>query len=208
MFNILKNKLKSVFGYNKKSVRLSYREKAVAAITPGSLISGSSMDRQHGIDHAFKFAEGSSLLDVGCHDGEIPLAFASQGVNFIDGVDLSPACIHSARDSFRCSSVDSNFQVCDLALGVDELKRQVRKSKYDIVCYLGVHHHLSNQMPLNMLDELESCLFAMCQKVLLVRCPATYFVELEPKIISSSFKLYKGPIKGPVGDLFVFQRKH
>ena len=208
MISRIKYLIKRILPAYKPARKRTYREKAINAQAPELLISGTPEDRLHGLDQIFSFANGASLLDAGCHDGGVAWAFASHGITFIDGVDISPACINAAQRRFLGSSIDTSFSVCDLACGANSLRGYLRQSKYDFVCYLGVHHHLLGQMSEHELADFESFIFSMSSRFLIVRCPSKYMNSLHSRIVQSSFTLLHGPIEGPVGDLMIFQRDH
>jgi len=208
MISRIKYLIKRILPAYKPARKRTYREKAINAQAPELLISGTPEDRLHGLDQIFSFANGASLLDAGCHDGGVAWAFASHGITFIDGVDISPACINAAQRRFLGSSIDTSFSVCDLACGANSLRGYLRQSKYDFVCYLGVHHHLLGQMSKHELADFESFIFSLSSRFLIVRCPSKFMDDLHSRVIESSFTLLHGPIEGPVGDLMIFQRDH
>ena len=206
MFSRIKGLIKAVLPVNRPTTKRTYREKAISAQTPELLISGTAEDRLHGLDQIFSFADGGSLLDAGCHDGGVAWAFASHGISFIDGVDISAACISAAQRRFFNSSIDASFSVCDLAGGASNLRDHLRQSKYDFVCYLGVHHHLLGQMNKHELEDFEAFIFSLSSRFLAIRCPAKFMNDLSSRVIMSSFTLRHGPIEGPIGDLMIYER--
>jgi 2-polyprenyl-3-methyl-5-hydroxy-6-metoxy-1,4-benzoquinol methylase len=141
-----------------------YRERVLRATDPWELVTGTEGDRLHGLDAAL-FAGGRSLLDLGCNNGTVARAFAENGATFVDGFDLSGMCIRHAQGAFPGSRADAHFAVCDLSLGITELRRKARRDRYDVVCYLALHQHLRKQVPLKNLVQFEDEIVAMAKDI-------------------------------------------
>ena len=184
-----------------------YRRVAATTTNSSRLISGTAPDRLHGLDDAMASAAGCSVLDVGCHDGTVAEAFAKAGAHRVEGCDIFAHGIETAR--CRVGAVQSNceFFVVDLSLGVEELMRLPLLRRADIVCYLGIHHHLRKQMSRAALVELEAEIFSRAGIRLLVRTPRRYFDDLQRRIVSAGFQAEADFVVGNVGALRSYARE-
>lgn len=151
-------------------------------------------------------ATGCSVLDVGCHDGTVAEAFARAGADRIEGCDIFAHGIETARYRVGTMQPNCEFFVVDLSLGVGELTRIALLRRADIVCYLGIHHHLRKQMSRAALVELEAEIFSRAGIRLLVRTPRRYFVDLQRRIVSSGFQPEGDFVVGNVGALRSYAR--
>jgi len=112
---------------------------------------GSLFDRFRGLQPLFDRAQGSTVLDVGSSDGLISYEFARRGSTLIHGLELDPFSVQFSKYLFREIPIDHLFLETDLALGVRSTSLPSQTSgnlceKYDIVLFLGVYHHLLNQV--------------------------------------------------------------
>ena len=184
----------------------SYRRFAATTTDSARLISGTSRDRLHGLDDAMASATGCSVLDVGCHDGTVAEAFARAGADRIEGCDIFAHGIETAKCRVAAVQPSCEFFVVDLSLGVGELARLPLLRRADIVCYLGIHHHLLKQMARAALVELEAEIFSRAGTRLLVRTPRRYFDDLQRRIVSAGFQPEGDFVVGNVGALRSYAR--
>ena len=157
------------------------RIRADATFQP-RLISGSPKDRLAGLDPLLDRAKGTRILDIGCHKGLVAHAFSSAGAALIHGIDHSPSSICTAKALHAECEQPHLFAVFDLREGGAALDRWIENAggeAYDIVLYLGVHHHLERQMERGELDALVLTLAAKARSYLAVRTPAASISRLD-----------------------------
>lgn len=173
---------------------------------PSRSIAGETGDRVFGLDLAFDKAKGASVLDIGCHDGRIAERFAMAGAAHIDGLDISATFIEMAAERFLGLPTRSRFRVADLSKGAAVLEGLELLNGYDLVCYLGVHHHLKKQMPGERLSELVQVICAMASDHLVIRTPQVHFDPLLPEILATGFEPVSPFFKGKIAPVRHFQR--
>ncbi|MGN6487630.1 MAG: class I SAM-dependent methyltransferase [Devosia sp.] len=190
-------------GYRKK---LQYKH----ASDPADLIAGGPEDRLAGLETVLASAPGRTVLDVGSHDGTVAEAFAKAGATRIDGCDIFERGVALATERVASIQPNSSFHVADLSLGPKALQALPLLPKYDIVCYLGVHHHVKWQMSPSALERLTAAIVGRSSDLLAVRTPLKYFDGLHRMISAGGFvpvgDLVTGENRG-VGPLRVYRRR-
>jgi 2-polyprenyl-3-methyl-5-hydroxy-6-metoxy-1,4-benzoquinol methylase len=186
--------------------KLGYRRRARVAASPDLLISGTRDDRLQGLGPVLAEANGCSVLDVGCHDGTVALAFAAAGASLVQGCDIYQEGISQAIG--KLTRLNSCFFFCqaDLSKGITAFRDLGIALEFDIVCYLGVHQHLKRQMIYADLVKLERDIFSRCRSQLIVRTPMRHLRVLEPRIVESGFRPVGPVVSGPVGSLRIYSR--
>lgn len=154
---------------------------------PARLISGQPAARLLGLEAALSEARGRTVLDVGCHDGSVAEAFAKAGALRVDGCDISSRGVQVANERVPRIQPSSSFYVSDLSKGPAALEVLPLLPKYDIVCYLGMHHHLVNQMSPADLRQLTAAILDRCSDIFVARTPLVRFDELHQMIIGNGF---------------------
>lgn len=173
---------------------------------PAGTIAGETADRIFGLEPALQNADGASVLDIACHDGRIAERFAGAGATLIDGLDISETCIGAARDRPWPEETSRRFQVVDLSTGPSALEGIGLRTGYDLVLYLGIHHHLKNQMKPDLLAALENAIFSLATDHLAVRTPQVHFDPLLPQILEAGFEPASGYLKGNIAPVRHFRR--
>jgi len=115
---------------------------------------GSHDVREVGLRDLLLYAEGSSVLDVGCNRGHVGYEFYRHGATKVHGCDIHAPSIDCARQWFTELTIDSRFEVVDLTRGDVELHKHFGASTYDIVLFVGVLHKLKRAMPVKDLTNL------------------------------------------------------
>ena len=97
--------------------------------------------------HGYSSAAGLKVLDIGCGNGYVLFQYARNGAD-VTGVDLTATAIDLSRKRFGQGGLPGTFVEIDgehLPFGDDH---------FDIVCSMGVLHHIANPQP--MVDEILS----------------------------------------------------
>lgn len=99
-------------------------------------------------------ARGCSVLDLGCNRGMVCMEFANNGAASVAGCDNYEKGIEVAREVFSdVRSVASQFEVCDLTKGPNEL-RVFGQYNYDMVLMLATYHKIKRKMTDDALSAL------------------------------------------------------
>ncbi len=174
-----------------------------------SAYKGNLFERFYGLDSIWSSCEGASILDVGCCDGLIDYEFARRGAGLIHGIDLDPKRIQFAQTLFENVPLKSKFSQVDLAIGMQAFDKVFGDSaldKYDIVLFLGIHHHLRNQMTFKDLNELVVSLFNKTNKWIAIRTPRMW--EIDPIAEQLGFESkFHFPELGKVRELKIYRKK-
>jgi glycosyltransferase involved in cell wall biosynthesis len=169
--------------------------------------------RLHGLDPIFGAASGASICDLGAGDGAIARRLLDRGAAAIDGFELDAGRVALANDlcagfagvRFRQADL-SDWPAFEARLGRDLMP------SYDIVLYLGLHHHLpaaSRMRVLASAAQRASSWFA-------VRTPGALFLSdsIEKALAAQGFKLHAATSSpaGPagstgLGNSYVFTRE-
>jgi 2-polyprenyl-3-methyl-5-hydroxy-6-metoxy-1,4-benzoquinol methylase len=136
---------------------------------------------------AFSFAKGKTVIDVGCHDGTVAEAFRDAGAAKIDGCDIFIEGVERARKLVPAG----HFVQCDLSKGSDHFKSLGFGAEYDIVCYLGMQHHLSRQMQAEHLNQLVEMLADMAKSMFLLRTPDRYIDSVQDILLAKGFRQHE-----------------
>jgi len=186
--------------------KLGYRKRAKNASSPDLLISGTRYDRLQGLEKVLDQASGRSVLDVGCHDGTVAVAFAKAGASLIQGCDIYEGGVAQAISKLTDLNACCLFKQADLSEGVAAFCALDFASAFDIVCYLGIHQHLKRQMPYSDLVKLENEIFSRSRSLLIIRTPKRHLKNLVPRVLALGFKAVAPSVSGKVGSLQMFIR--
>jgi len=115
---------------------------------------GSHDVREIGLRDLLFYAEGSSVLDIGCNRGHVGYEFYRHGATKVHGCDIDAPSVDCARQWFTELTIDSKFEVVDLTKGKLELSKFFGESPYDIVLFVGVLHKLKRAMAEESLKHL------------------------------------------------------
>jgi len=95
--------------------------------------------------HGYSTSKGLRVLDVGCGNGYVLFQYARHGAE-VAGVDLTRTAIELSRKRFALGGLSGDFRE------VDGNSLPFTDNCFDIVCSMGVLHHISNPRP--MADEM------------------------------------------------------
>lgn len=98
--------------------------------------------RLAGLDTLLAACNGCSILDIGCAEGLIAEQCLLAGARQIDGVELDAERVLEAQRRNMKNADRVHFFAMDLNQPHALEQSSSLQSKYDIVLYLGVHHHL------------------------------------------------------------------
>jgi predicted O-methyltransferase YrrM/2-polyprenyl-3-methyl-5-hydroxy-6-metoxy-1,4-benzoquinol methylase len=162
-------------------------------------------DRIDGLDSLFRTVKGKTVLDLGIADGIISKICLDSGAKFIHGIDIEEDRVKKA--STLCNHPASLFITADLNNGLSPIIENFVHTKYDVVLYLGVHHHLLPQNHKNILHEIANC----CSFQIYIRTSNRLFLEedLQNELALLGFKLIftkQGCSSNLLGSLWTFQR--
>jgi len=152
------------------------------------LIAGNAADRLSGLDPLFQVEPGFNVLDIGCHEGFILERLVRCGAGVIHGVDLHrPSLAAAAR---RLEGHPALLKHLDLCEGMAGLRRELPVSpRYDLLLYLGIHHHMARQMPADALSAFVNELFPLTGRYLAIRTPARFMEVLRQEPVMRRFRL-------------------
>jgi SAM-dependent methyltransferase len=91
--------------------------------------------------HRFRQARGKRVLDVGCGNGYVLAQYAQHGAH-VYGVDLTERAIDLARRRFHLAGLEGEFT------HIDGTRLPFADASFDIVCSMGVLHHIPDPTPL------------------------------------------------------------
>jgi SAM-dependent methyltransferase len=95
--------------------------------------------------HGYSSARGLKVLDVGCGNGYVLFQYARIGAD-VTGVDLTATAIDLSRKRFALGGLLGTF------VEIDGEHLPFPDDHFDIVCSMGVLHHISN--PQTTVDEI------------------------------------------------------
>lgn len=170
--------------------------------------SGNLFDRFRGLEVVFDRCPGASVLDIGACEGLIAYECARRGAKVVHGFEIDGPLVEFARRLFRNVPVESVFEQQDFSLGFGDFVRRHRallRDRYDIVLYLGVHHHLKRQMPADLLAEVVDGLLARTGELFAIR--TDLLPEVDGTIRAAGFEgVSELPGDEAVGRLAIYRR--
>ncbi|MBR1244181.1 class I SAM-dependent methyltransferase [Bradyrhizobium sp. AUGA SZCCT0274] len=95
--------------------------------------------------HGYSSAQGLKVLDIGCGNGYVLFQYARNGAD-VTGVDLTATAIDLSRKRFAQGGLTGSF------VEIDGEHLPFPDDHFDIVCSMGVLHHVVNPQP--MVDEI------------------------------------------------------
>lgn len=191
-----------------KSNLLGYRRRTRSGRN-NSPYEGNLFHRFVGMEPVLENCKGLSVLDFGACDGLISYEYARHGARVIHGFDYDAPRIQFAQTLFDNVPTESVFLQADLAISGYRFREKyanVLFSRYDIVLFLGIFHHLVNQMPMSDLRNLVDELLDMTGRWFVVR--TNMLPEFEDWILEKGFRMVsESPGTGVgVGLIKIFER--
>ncbi len=174
------------------------------------IVSGTPSDRLLGLDPLLDQAKDCAILDIGCYAGAVSEAFARCGARLVHGVDFYRPGLEEARTRFQAYGAEARFERCDLSGGLPALKAALPdlRATYDVVLYLGVHHHLKRQMTSEAMDAFLADIQSRTQ-YFAVRTTIDLLNELHGGLVGRGFNLWKetDPAPRPLSPLRIYRRQ-
>jgi len=124
--------------------------------------------RLEGIADVLEECAGKTILDLGCAEGAIARSFMENGAASVHGFEYDETRVLDARN--RCKDFQgATFRVSDLSdwPRFIEKNADILLEHYDIVLYLGLHHHL----PPGKRKDILMAASSLADKCLVIRTP-------------------------------------
>ncbi len=91
--------------------------------------------------HGYDAAQGRRVLDIGCGNGYVLAQYARHGAE-VHGIDLTETALRLSRRRFELAGLSGEFRRTD----GDAVPYP--DAHFDIVCSMGVLHHIENPRPI------------------------------------------------------------
>src|SRR6185436_8107010 len=91
--------------------------------------------------HGYSTSKGLKVLDIGCGNGYVLFQYARHGAE-VTGVDLTRTAVELSRKRFALAGMPGEF------LEVDGNSLPFPDACFDIVCSMGVLHHVADPRPM------------------------------------------------------------
>lgn len=167
-------------------------------------------DRLAGLDPLLAVASGCSVIDFGSAEGVVALEFLRRGAHLLHGFEREPSRVGIA--SAICADYDgAAFREADLddfdafrAANADLLR-----DGYDIVLYLGIHHHVAAPARQATFDHA----VGLARRWFALRTPAASAAadRLDERLAAAGFRRIPAPagaaLSGNLGELALYQRR-
>ncbi len=161
--------------------------------------------RLEGLSPVLERMKGASVLDLGCAEGIVARACLDHGADSVHGFELDASRVAT------CLDLDPEPRACFVPASLVPWSRFAREQStlrdaYDIVLYLGIHHHLpARERP----AVLEGAL-SRCRHLFVVRTPVEVWERdrLDATIRAAGFELTERsePSLAAQGRLGVYRR--
>ncbi len=143
--------------------------------------------RLNGLQSFIDTCSGKTILDLGAAEGAIALSCLASGAKSVHGFELDSDRVARAKLLCHEHSNHSEFRAANLNNWTEFVasNRDVLLEQYDVVCYLGLHHHLASK---TRKSHLESIL-KMAKETFVIRTPQETFEgdQLEQMILAHGF---------------------
>ncbi len=160
-------------------------------------------ERFQGLEHLLRQAQGKRILDLGAAEGIIANEFLEHGAMQVDAWELEQSRVDLGSRLFARSGLQLRQANLAVPEDVERIVNSGPDEGYDIVLYLGLHHHLPAAQRLETLSRVQS----RCADTLVVRTTAEVFAadHIEEQLRAHGFRLeaedtpsagvYSGPVQ-------------
>ena len=175
-------------------------------------VAGYYPDRLSGLADFLPMARGCSVLDIGCNRGLVAFEFARYGARLVHGCDIYGEGIRTAAEIFKELDVVSRFETVDLDLAKGSSELEIAfgsqyEPTYDIVLYLGVHHHLRKKITLAELGALVRHLAGKAAQYFVCRAPS--LDEVDQLVVSAGLaRVHFSRLSHAVSSLAIWEKRH
>lgn len=163
--------------------------------------------RLHGLEPILARAEAKSICDLGAGDGIVARRLLEHGAAALVGFDRDPGRVELAKDLCR-QFPTAQFTTADLSdwNAFEQAHAGRLQPSYDIVLYLGLHHHLPAATRLGVIRGAA----ARASSWFVVRTPASlYQVDRIEAMLAAEGLALEAVTDGPpgTGTLYLFARE-
>jgi SAM-dependent methyltransferase len=164
--------------------------------------------RMSGLDVLVSECTGKSVLDLGAAEGLIARRFLQGGAALVHGFDIVPERVTAAR-RICAGFAEAAFWQADLSDWDRFIESHAPHllERYDIVLYLGIHHHLP---PATRSSAFEGAA-AKCADTLALRTPEVSYRDehLSERLARNGFQLIGERVDpaAELGPLRIFRRR-
>lgn len=170
----------------------------------GTTITGTPLDRLSGLEALLLRADGLSVLDIGCHKGFVALAFANAGAADIHAFDFFAPHVEIAKAILGEFKPPARVFQHDLASGI---LPGSQPRQFDIVLYLGVHHHLEKVMDEKRLTALFDQIVNAAGRYLAIRTTLALLDKMGPRAAAAGLRLvHFSDMNEVVSPLHIYER--
>jgi len=129
-------------------------------------------ERARGLELLLMHAKGASVVDFGAAEGAISRMFLDRGANLLHGFELDARRILAAK-ALCADWNEQDFRQADLSdwRQFTNNHAELLRKDYDIVLYLGIHHHLPLPSRLTTLKEA----IRLAKRFFAFRAPAAVY---------------------------------
>jgi hypothetical protein len=167
--------------------------------------------RLQGLQGLFTEVKGATVLDVGAAEGLLAQACLQRGAKMVVGLECTQGRVASAAQICR-DWANGHFEQADIT-DLPAIRRTLMRyaNAFDVVLYLGVHHHLAPQVRTSVLDLV----MKLATKILAVRMPECVYTRervqerLRLNGFSEEGEALREPVRqdpGSVGTVHVWRR--
>ncbi len=165
-------------------------------------------ERLEGLEILLEDAADKTILDLGAAEGLIAKAFSDNGAKTIHAYEIHQSRVDVAKTYLDQEIVDFNrANLSDLSQ-VETIEARSPKEGYDLVLYLGIHHHILESVRM----EVFSRVIKLTANRIAIRTPVNFFEvdRIDEFLKESGFDLLYNNIPDETafsGPLWIYERR-